>query len=82
LFKIRCKFVFPTIINCSGYKCLVQVIITTCSDPLFWFVLTKHLFLFEMTHKIVPTTIGFCSNNCSNLFWHFFSRWHTNLFWI
>jgi hypothetical protein len=35
LFKIRCKFVFPTIINCSGYKCLVQVIITTCSDPLF-----------------------------------------------
>jgi hypothetical protein len=33
LFEIRCKFVLARIISCSGYKCLVRVVITICSDP-------------------------------------------------
>jgi hypothetical protein len=37
-------------------------------SPLFWFVLTLHLFLFGITYKIVPTIIGFYSYSCSNLF--------------
>jgi hypothetical protein len=51
---MRCKFVLVIIISCSGYKYLVRAIITTCSDP------CSDLFSFEMTHKIVPTIIGFC----------------------
>jgi hypothetical protein len=43
-------------------------------DPLFRFVLTLHLFLFEMAHKIVPIIIGFCSNSCSHLVRHLFVR--------